>query len=199
MARKIKLSILIALLNILFALGLMIIFSPYGKKDGYPYSMVMQSIVINASADSVYNYLGNSANAHFWSVYVHHISTLNKDSVPDGQVGSIRRCFRNKNEQGKQWDEMTIINEKNKRRKLSIYNTKGFALMVDSIATEQIYYSLGPNKCRLIFTLGLYGAPVSLLDKLKIYFASYFIADIFKKNIDNIKRINEKKALDKSK
>lgn len=39
-------------------------------------------------------------------MFVDHISPLNADQVPDGHVGSTRRCFCYANEQGRMWDEM---------------------------------------------------------------------------------------------
>ena len=75
---------IIVWLLILFAISLSIIViaSPYGKSEGFDYRLVKHNVHINASPDSVFRFLGNSNNARKWSVFVHHITPLNADSLP---------------------------------------------------------------------------------------------------------------------
>ena len=74
--------ILLPLLVFVFSL-LIILFSPYKRDQSSSYKLIKESILINTSSQSVYNYLGNSNNASTWSVYIDHISPINKSIVPD--------------------------------------------------------------------------------------------------------------------
>jgi hypothetical protein len=171
---------------------LFILFSPYGNKSGFTYKLVIESIEINAPPDKVYAFLGNSDNAAKWSSYVNHITPLNTNEFTDGQVGSVRRCFKQNDERGIQWDELISINEANKRRQLKLFNLSGFSLQANSLATEQLYENIEGNKMRLSFTLFFLNKKPGFLDLLKIYYAAYFIKSIYKKNLTNIKIILEK-------
>ena len=169
----------------------MIYFSPYGTKEGFSGKLVCTKITIKAPVKTVFDYLGDSKNAVNWSTFVHHISPINAEQFNDGEVGSQRRCFKNADEKGIVWDEEIIENLPNKKRKLSIFNAKGFPLYAENLRTEQIYSVLDPQKCGLSFSLFFEPSISTWLDELKMYFAAYWVDSIFKKNLENIKRDNE--------
>ena len=172
--------------SLLLLLGL-IAFSPYGDKPGFGYKAVVENIEINAPPSVVYTYLGKSANASKWSVFVDHIVPLNADKVPDGRPGSFRRCFQKPDETGIVWDEEITVAERAKRRQLTIFNMKNFPVMAQGLATEQRYDSLGSRKTRLRFTLFFKGNNPSLTDELKTYLAAWEVARIYRQNMRNIK------------
>lgn len=173
---------------LLFAL---VFFSPYSIQQNYNTKVIIESVLINKTPEEVYNYVGNSDNAKDWSVYVDHISSLNSNSNKDGEIGSKRRCFKNKNEKGAQWDEEILINEKFKRRRLNIYNASGFTFMAQNLMTEQLYEEID-GKCKLSFTLFVKEGKNTFFDDLKISLAGYFIVPIFEQNIQKVKEILEK-------
>ncbi|HEY6162333.1 MAG TPA: SRPBCC family protein [Bacteroidia bacterium] len=177
---------------IVMALAGVIIFSPYGNHDGFNYKLILNTVEINAPADSVYKYLGNSDNARKWSVFVDHINTLNRDSFPDGAVGSRRRCFCNADEKGTQWDELVTEVVPGKKRQIIIYHLVDFSMNAEHLATEQIYESIGTNKCKLTFTVFFKDAQPSLWERIKTYIAAYKIKGIFEGNMNNIKKFNER-------
>ena len=193
--RKISMVIL-AVLAILFAA--LIYFSPYGKSDEYPYKLIAVSEEINVSADSVYSYLGKSSNASKWSIFVADIKPLNTDSFPDGAIGSRRKCFGSE-DPDTQWDELISEIEVNKKRQLLIYNMQNFGLSASHLATEQRYQKIDENKCILTFTLFYKDYEPTLGEKIKTYFAAYKIKSVFEKNLQNIKAINEGRAIQHSK
>jgi len=176
----------------LLLIALMVVFSPYGKGGLYENRFLHSSIKINATKKNAYEVMGNSNNARKWSVFVHHINTLNSDEITDGSVGSLRRCYQNENELGLKWDEQIIINEINKRRRLSIFNMVGFEMSAENLLTDQVYEDIDGG-CKLTFTLFFDSTKeISLIDELKMYFAAYTAKDIFDKNLVNIKCLIEK-------
>ncbi len=186
MENNVKKYVKIAILSI-FLLGLgFVLCSPYHY--GKPMS---HTIIINAPKEKVFQFLGNSANAARWSVFVNHISTLNPKEVPDGQVGSRRRCFVSKNEQGTQWDELISEVVPNEKRQLSIYNLIEFPLVANNLLTEQQYEKINENQCKLTFSLFYKNGKATLFEHLKTYFAAYRIQSIFERNMLNIKTIIE--------
>jgi len=187
-AKKISIYILL-----IISVGLisLFVFSPYGKKDNFSYKLIINTVEINASVDSVFKFLGKSSNASKWSVYVNHITPLNADTVPDGQPGSKRRCFQNADETGIWWDELITEVEKNKKRQLRIYNTHNFPFTADSLATEQLYESIGKDKCKLSFTLFFYIPHPGWFNVFKMHLGSFKVKSIYKQNMNNIKRIIE--------
>lgn len=168
-----------------------ILLSPYGQYKGFSYSLVKHTVEINAPVKDVFNFLGNSKNASRWSVFVHHINTLNADVVPDGIPGSRRRCFCRADEKGMQWDELITEVVPNRKRQLTIYNLKDFPVTAKNLATEQLYETVNESKCRLTFTVFFKDAEPSLMEKLKMYMAAYKIKSILKQNMANIKMIVE--------
>ena len=190
MLKKILLMILVVVVPGLVGA---FIFSPYGSHEGFAYKMVKHTVEINVPADSVYKYLGNSAHAHDWSVFVDHISPLNADSFPDGAPGSRRRCFQQADEKGTQWDELVTIVEPGKRRQLTIYNLKDFSMQAENLATEQLYSAPAPGKCTLTFTMFFLDGKSTTWDEMKTYIGAFKVKNIFAKNMNNIKRITEEK------
>jgi hypothetical protein len=171
----------------LLGLSLIIVsFSPYQK------GVIQKSIVINASVEQLFEYLGNSSNASEWSSFVSHIAPLNPLIAADGTVGSVRRCYKNEDERGEKWDEEILIAEPNKRRQLSIFNLQNFPINSDNLRTEQIYERLDSQQCRITFRLFL-TEKARISDHAKMYLASFRIANIFQRNIENIKELNTQK------
>jgi hypothetical protein len=194
-----KLKILIVLiLGAIMVLSLVMFFSPYQSYEGFPNKLIKHTIEIQAPVEEVYAYLGNSANASNWSVFVHHITVLNADSFPDGSVGSRRRCFVNAEEKGTQWDELISEVSVNKKRQLELYNLRGFSMTANHLATEQLYEAIDDRSCRLTFSLFYKAAIPTLPEKIKTHIASYKIHGIFKKNMENIKYIIENKQQEES-
>ncbi len=170
---------------------LMIFFSPYKNHDGFEEKLILERIEIDVPVEKAYHYLGNSENAREWSSFVHHITPLNSEFYQDGTEGSIRRCFQYKNEEGKIWDEETVIVENNKRRRLRIFNLQGFSLTADHLLTEQVYLSVNDNKCQVALTLFFESGMNSWISTLKMYYSAYTVSSIFKANLENIKKLNE--------
>ena len=186
---KRKLSIISAIVFCFFA-GF-IAFSPYQNVSDFQKRILIETVIINAPTKQIYQYLGNSENASEWSSFVSHIVPLNPKITKDGTIGSIRRCFKNTDEKGETWDEEIVINELNQRRRLTIFNLKNFPLNSNGLLTEQLYKTISKNQCQLSFSLFL-NEKAGIVDHLKMYYASYQISRIFKKNIQNIKAINER-------
>jgi uncharacterized protein YndB with AHSA1/START domain len=191
MKRLKKISIITGIIIVILAI--MIVFSPYKKYGSNQFRSVDVSVLIDLPPDSVYEYLGNSDNARDWSSFVDHITVLNTEEYKDGEVGSERRCFENKNEKGIYWDEEILEVIPNKKRRLSIYNMNGFAMTAEGLQTEQIYKQIGKNKSELTFTVFFEGHGPSWFESLKMYYSAYALRSIFEKNLDNIKRLTEKK------
>ena len=171
----------------LMLLAVLLLLSPY---RGAPIPMVRESVEIRRACNQLWEYLGNSAHASDWSVFVSHITPLNTPRIPDGASGSIRRSFQNSDETGMRWDEY-FDEVTQSRRRLRIYNVVGAPLPTTTdLLSDQVYEPLGEDHCRLSFTL-FFGEEPSLGDLLKIRLASYAVARIFRSNIENIKRLNE--------
>jgi hypothetical protein len=169
-----------------------IVFSPYGFKKGFSYKLIKYPIDINAPAEKVFQFLGNSNNAALWSSFVNHITVLNRDSFADGTPGSRRRCYRDKSEKGFQWDELITEEVRNQKRQLTIYNLRNISITVQHLATEQLYEPINDKKCRLTFTVFFKDATPTIWETIKVYMAAYKIQPIFKRNLSNIKRILER-------
>lgn len=172
-----------------------IIFSPYGKQDGFSYRLVKHTVEIDAPVEKVFSFLGNSNNAKRWSVFVDHITPLNRDSFADGTPGARRRCFQQDDEKGIQWDEVITSVEKNKKRQLVCYALKDFPMSADNLATEQIYEELPGNRSRLTFTLFFYQDRSTWWNELKTYLGAYKVQSVYEQNMANIKRIVEEEEI----
>lgn len=177
--------------TLIIGFATLIAISPFGNKRDFQYKLVIHSVEIDAPVDSVYRFLGNSSNAAKWSVFVDHIDPLNSAKVADGKVGCKRRCFKNANGQGLQWDEEITVAEPNKRRQLTVFNMKDFSMKAEGLATEQLYEAVSDHKTRLSFTLFYVNPKPSLADLLKTYVSAFKIKHIYKQNMANIKRIVE--------
>lgn len=177
------------LVLIIFILLLMIYFSPLKKNTTTGLYVLEESITINKPTVQVFDYLGNSAEAGKWSVFVSHITPLNSESIHDGKVGSIRRCFKNKNEKGMMWDEEIIKADTNPYiRELSIFNMRHFMVQTSNLLTRQQYEPI--NSVHTKLTLGLYKKvnQTTTFDIVKMKLAGYVVAKIFKGNLRNIKK-----------
>ena len=155
----------------------------------FPQELVRVSILIDAPKSQIFQYLGNSNNSQEWSSYVDTIYTLNPTRFKDGQVGSIRRCIVNK----KQWDEKILEVIPNEKRLLYCYNFKNFILNPPLLYTEQLYESVG-DKTLLTFTILTETHKFSFFEKKKLYFGVFQSKRIFKKNLKNIKKLNNTKS-----
>jgi hypothetical protein len=185
---KTILKILIAATLLLIA---MIYFSPYKHQTILGKKGIVTTVKINTSLQKLYAYLGNSNNARQWSSYVHHITTLNADTIADGQIGSIRRCFKNENEKGVQWDEVVTQNIINNKREIQIYNAHDFLVYQPGLYTSQLYTAIDSNTTQLQFCVYYHKEPTALFALFKTHFAAYTIQYIFNKNLANIKKYNE--------
>lgn len=181
----------LALALALLLLAGAIVFSPYRRHDGRAERLIRRTVEIAAPCAVVFEYLGNSANASDWSVFVDHIVPLNTDSVPDGARGSIRRSFRRADETGMRWDEYFVEVEAEWRRLLRIYDVRNVTIRARApLLTEQIYEPLAADRCRLSFTLFFEGEP-TFGDRVAMTFVAYRLGSIFASNIANVKRIVE--------
>ncbi|MFT5780133.1 MAG: hypothetical protein ACI837_003094 [Crocinitomicaceae bacterium] len=193
MNRKLKRAAVVILTTIVLVTAGVIIFSPYHKHGSTDYRTLEFSIEIDAPVDSVYAYLGDSDNAEDWSIYVDHISALNSNECADGAVGAKRRCFQEANEEGIIWDEQVVEVIPSRKRRLTIYNLKGFSVQANGLETEQIYEVISPNKTRLTFTVFYGDHNPSAIESLKMYYASYEMYRIFKGNLERVKFLVEEK------
>lgn len=170
------------------SLGCAVLFSPFKKHEGDEFSSVKHTVIIKAPVASVYNYLGNSANASTWSVYVDHITTLNSNLIPDGHPGSIRRCFTSKEEKGPTWDELITIADPLKKRQLTIFNMQHFPIQSEGLASEQHYEVIDSTHTKLTFNFFYLHRKPGIIDLIKTHIASYRVQSIFEKNMEHIKR-----------
>ena len=178
------------IIAVLLTTGL--ICSPYKYDEEKGRAIIQVSIDIDRSADEVFTYLGNSANAEDWSVFVDHISTLNSDKVADGAVGSVRRCYQNPDEtEGMVWDEEILERIDGQYRKLNVFNMKGFSIQAGGLLTEQIYTEKGSNSCELALNLYFEAESPGFWNELKMNIASYKVHRIFEQNLERIKYYNE--------
>lgn len=166
--------------------------SPF-KLDEYTNEYSLEnSILIQAPAEKIFTYLGNSANASTWSSFVDHITPLNPQQIPDGQLNATRRCFRKADETGIQWDEDIVKWEANKLRELSIYHMKNFPVSTGDLRTRQQYDTQPDGSVKLTFGLYKSADKTTWTDVIKMKYTGYIVAGIFKANISNIKREIEK-------
>lgn len=176
------------LLFVIFLIAMVIqFFSPTSINSQGEFK-VYKTININKPITTVYEYMGNSENAKIWSVYVDHIDLL---SGEDGKVGCKRRCFKDSSEKGIQWDEEILEIIPNKKRVLSIYNGKHFPVYSEHLITEQLYTG-DDNNCELSLILTLKGNQ-SFWENFKFKFASFVVKNVFKNNLNNIKKDLEKR------
>ncbi len=150
-----------------------------------------KSVVINAPIEKVWEYASDSTKAKDWSIYFDHISPMPQlsNGIPDGQVGSVRRCFRRADETGMYWDEDVVEVRPPFYRQIKTYNTHGHheaKLNEIEYKVEQLYEKIDDQHTRLTFQ-----AQVSKGMDLKAMY--YMLRDfqegtrILQFNLENIK------------
>lgn len=149
------------------------------------------TITIHRPVEAVWKFASDSSQAVNWSVYFHHITAL--PGTPDGQPGSIRRCFRRANELGPTWDEEILSVEPLKSRKIRTYNLKGFSdssILDAEFLVEQRYERVDAATTKMTFGTKLVKPwdPVTLI---KLMVASLETRRIFKLNLENIANLIE--------
>jgi hypothetical protein len=148
---------------------------------------ISAEIVIQAPVADVWNYLSANGNAADWSVYFDHISTL--PGVPEGQLGSDRRCYRNHDEKGLSWDEVTIGLIPRALRILSIHGFRGLRFRAElnpPIFVKQIYQKLGPDSTRVTFQTAA-GAGMTEEEEIEFLFVRGTTRETFEENLENIR------------
>lgn len=185
--------IAVLLLGCLIAAALLL--SPYGRNTVYTVPAVVESVDVDRPADSVFRFLGNSANASKWSVYVDTIVALNPGTVADGAPGALRRCFTKPDGSGIRWDEEITAVEPARRRQLTIFNAQGFPIMARGLATEQRYTQLSGDKTRLTFTLFFKDRTPTWAEGVKMRLGAYKVASVYRENLANIKAVVEGREL----
>ena len=151
-------------------------------------SDVSESVVIQASPEVVWDYLSDNSKAQYWSVFFDHISSMPGD-IPDGQVGALRRCFRNADETGMTWDEEGLITRPYTFRRLRTFNVQHSGYPGEANAefwAEQEYVDLGNGKTRLTFR-GVTLKPEGPFYRIMYWFLNFKVSQIFKHNLENIK------------
>lgn len=183
-----KKKIYITLIILFVIVFLTYFFSPFKNNELYKHKAIIASIEIKKPVAEVYAYLSKSSNATKWSVYVHHITTLNPQEFADGQVGCRRRCFQQADEQGVVWDELITEVIPQQKRQLVLYNMHGFSMTAEGLVTEQLYTKVNDSTTKLSLCLFYKDGESTTIEAMKTYFAAYFIYNIFNRNIANIKK-----------
>jgi Polyketide cyclase / dehydrase and lipid transport len=173
-------------IGLLLVLVLAIACSPFRYDKALGKKALRHTVIIDAPVDSVFAYLGNSANAKYWSIYVDHIVPLNADKVKDGQPGSQRRCYTRADETQEMWDEEILEVKPNQLRRLSCYNFQNFIVSAHNLQTEQQYKALGADKTQLSFVFYFSQEP-SIFEWFNMAWSAHYTKYIFKRNMDNIK------------
>lgn len=174
------------------AVGL-IINSPYKRHPGRDQRMLSQSLEIAAAADSVYRYLGDTANAKRWSIFADEIKPLNADSVAPWAPGSRLRSFVRSGGKERRWDETVLEAVPGRKRVRVLYGFAGFSAAPDSLTLEQVFTPLADadgrevGACRLDFNLYFTHEP-RWRQTLQMFFAAYSLKGIFSRDLANIKR-----------
>jgi hypothetical protein len=186
----------------------LIVKSPYQRHPGTGHRMLSQGVDIAAPADSVFRFLGGTANAERGSVFLDGIEPLNADSVEPWAAGSRFRCFvRDGGKVGKagedgkggnarRWDETVLEALPGRRRSLVLYGFAGFSAAPDSLTLEQVFTPLKDadgrevGASRLDFHLSFTHEP-GWKETLQMFFAAYSIKGIFSRDLAEMKRILE--------
>jgi uncharacterized protein YndB with AHSA1/START domain len=145
-------------------------------------------VLINKPIEEVWNYVSDSSKAIEWSIYFHHISPLTSSTAKDGEVGSLRRCYRRADESGVFWDEETLFINNPFQRIILAYNFNGFKIDSPTYTAfvMQSYEKVTEQQTRLTFKT-LRTQELTWLDRFVFYFAKYQTEEIFLKNLKNIK------------
>lgn len=171
---------------VLFFIGAVAL-SPFKyNKQNKRYELVNQ-VNVEVPVHEAFEYLGNSANARVWSVFVKEVIPLNQEKIEDGKPGSMRRCICMDKSPCDYWDEEILEVLKDKKRVLSIYNLNGFPVTMEGLVTEQIYSSTGASSCTVGLTLYKSSENLSWWQRVKLKLAGYYVARVFRGNLENIK------------
>jgi hypothetical protein len=158
--------------------------------------MLSQSLDMAAAADSAYRFLGDTANAGRWSVFVDEILPLNADSVAPWAPGSRLRCFVRSGGKERRWDETVLETVPGRKRVLVLHGFAGFSAAPDSLTLEQVFTPLEDADGREVravrMTFNLYFTrPPGWRETFQMFFAAYSIKGIFSRDLANVKRIME--------
>ncbi len=152
------------------------------------------SVIVNASPKEVWDFLSDNKHAKGWSVFFDHITTL-PGNVPEGSVGSVRRCFRNADETGFSWDETTVETVPYKYRRIAGANIQGVKSPIIKnfrFQAHQVYEDIAPGKTKLTFKGDLddwtkYG----FVERYVNWVSGFEVERVFKLNLINIKAMIE--------
>jgi len=153
------------------------------------------SVVIDAPVQNVWDFLSDNRNAKGWSVIFDHISPMASSPVAEGQIGALRRCFRNDNEQGFFWDERTLTSEPYKERTLRTYNVSNTSWELFEkfqFTAYQKYEDLGNGQTRLTFEGDLDDyTKYSVFERFIFWVSQHEGERVFRLNLENIKAMIE--------
>ena len=153
---------------------------------------VSETIIIEAPLEMVWDYISDSTSAKEWSVFFDHISPL--PGVQDGEVGSLRRCYRNANEKGFTWDEVTTAIEFQKMRQITTFRVRsrpwGFTTKDGYVFVRQLYKKIDENRTELTFQT-VSPAQAQWLHRQIFNLSRKETRRIFQKNLINIKAVLE--------
>lgn len=185
MIKKLLIGIVLSLLLLVSPLAITYFIA---QQDGHVHKY---SVTINSPQEEVWHYLSDNKNAHKWSIFFDHITTLESDdpTISEGGIGSIRRCFRNPDETGITWDEVTVNTKPYEFRQIHTYNVqhwpyKDFNELEFNV--YQTYEDLGNGKTKLSFATDL-KTPMTAYAKWMFYLAKWETERIFQANMENIK------------
>lgn len=155
------------------------------------------SVDIDAPVKEVWEFLSDNRNANGWSVIFDHITPMASSPVAEGQIGALRRCYRNADNMGFFWDERTLTTEPYTYRSLrtsNISNTSWDFFERYQFTAHQTYEDLGNNRTRLTFGGDLDDYTKYSIDELFIFWATQFeVERVFRLNLENIKAMLEQK------
>jgi hypothetical protein len=160
---------------------------------------ISHAVMIDAPVRAVWDYGSDSRRAREWSVYFSHIAPIEGDRLPpDGQIGALRICYRNPDEQGQRWSETTEDVELLAHRRIRTFDLVGFPGACFSRRTEyevhQHYHAVDDVTSQLAFSTRLQRQPGRrswvLFPVLKVFYLVLGRGagrQTFVWNLDNIK------------
>ena len=153
---------------------------------------VSESVVIEAPLEIVWDYISDSTSAKDWSVFFDHISPL--PGIQDGEVGSLRRCYRNADEKGFTWDEVTTTIEFQKMRQITTFKVRSrpwsFTTKNGYVFVRQLYKKIDENRTELTFQTAS-PAKAQWLHRQIFNLSRKATRRIFHKNLINIRAVLE--------
>jgi len=153
------------------------------------------SVVIIAPVKQVWDFLSDNRNSKGWSVIFDHIAPMAESPVAEGQIGALRRCFRNDNEQGFFWDERTLTSEPYKERTLRTFNVSNTSWELFErfqFTAYQHYEDLGNGQTRLTFEGDLDDyTKYSVFERFIFWVSQHEGERVFRLNLENIKAMVE--------